>query len=88
MTLKNFFKNYAGADLVSIDGYVEEGRYDYFKKVPKSWLSDDNPNHYKPTTIVDAPWWDEVKNRQIKRWNIIGGYDRYPVEIVIELETP
>lgn len=86
MTLKNFFENYDGTDLVSIDGYVEEGHYDFFKQVPESWLSDDNPNHYKPTTIVDAPWWSEAKNRNIKSWKIIGGFQNAPTEIFIELE--
>ena len=86
MTLREFFSKYDGRDLVSIKGYVEEGRYDYHKIVPKSWLSNDNPNYYEPTTIANEPWWPEIKNKTIKRWTIIGGYDRAPVEICIELK--
>ena len=48
-------------------------------------LSDDNPNHYKPTCIAEEPWWNEVKDREIKEWNIIGG-GMYKVELWIDLE--
>lgn len=48
-------------------------------------LSDNNPNHYKPTCIARESWWDKVKDREIKNWNIIGGgMDK--VELWINLE--
>lgn len=45
----------------------------------------DNPNHYKPTCIAKESWWNEVKDREIKEWNIIGG-GMYKVELWIDLE--
>lgn len=44
-----------------------------------------NPNHYKPTCIAEESWWNEVKDREIKEWNIIGG-GMYKVELWIDLE--
>lgn len=44
-----------------------------FREADEWELSDDNPNHYKPTCIAEEPWWNEVKDREIKEWNIIGG---------------
>jgi hypothetical protein len=35
--------------------------------------------------ITEESWWNEVKNRKIKHWNIIGG-GAYKVELTIELE--
>lgn len=40
---------------------------------------------YKPTCIAEEPWWNEVKDREIKEWNIIGG-GMYKVELWIDLE--
>ena len=62
--------------------------YDLYAKVETvqgKELSDDNPNHYKPTCIAEEPWWHEVKDREIKEWNIIGG-GAYKVELWIDLE--
>lgn len=39
----------------------------------------------KPTCIAKEPWWNEVKDREIKEWNIIGG-GMYKVELWIDLE--
>lgn len=39
----------------------------------KKTISDDNPNHYKPSCIANELLWNEVKDREIKVWNIIGG---------------
>ena len=69
----------------SIDGYCEEKRYDYYTDVDDDYLSDDNPNHYKPTCLARESWWNEVKDREIKSWNIIGG-GCYQVELCIALE--
>lgn len=72
-------------ECVSIEGYCEEAHYDYFREADEWELSDDNPNHYKPTCIAEEPWWNEVKDREIKEWNIIGG-GMYKVELWIDLE--
>lgn len=85
MILEDFLQNYGGNACISIDGYCEEESYDYFHDVEDWELSDDNPNHYKPTCIARETWWNEVKDREIKSWNIIGG-GCYPVELTITLE--
>lgn len=36
--------------------------------------------------IKNEPWWNEVKDRKVKAWYIIGG-GIYPVELDIELES-
>ena len=79
MTVQEFLQNYGGNECVSIEGYCEEKHYDYFREADEWELSDDNPNHYKPTCIAEEPWWNEVKDREIKEWNIIGG-GMYKVE--------
>ena len=56
-----------------------------YAEVDEDYLSDDNPNHYKPTCIAKEPWWNEVKDRKIKKWNIIGG-GMYKIELWIDLE--
>ncbi len=85
MTVQEFLQNYGGNECVSIEGYCEEKHYDYFREADEWELSDDNPNHYKPTCIAEEPWWNEVKDREIKEWNIIGG-GMYKVELCIYLE--
>ena len=86
MTLEEFLQNYGGNACISIDGYCEEANYDFWTDV-KDWeLSDNNPNHYKPTCIARESWWDKVKDREIKNWNIIGG-GMEKVELCINLET-
>ena len=85
MTLEEFLLKYGGNGCVSIEGYCEEASYDYYTEVDDDNLSDDNLNHYKPTCIAKEPWWNKVKDREIKRWNIIGG-GMYKVELWIDLE--
>ena len=85
MILEEFLENYRGNACISIDGYCEEKRYDYYTDVDDDYLSDDNPNHYKPTCLARESWWNEVKDREIKSWNIIGG-GCYQVELCIALE--
>lgn len=85
MTLEEFLQNYGGNACISIDGYCEEANYDFWTDVKDRELSDNNPNHYKPTCIARESWWDKVKDREIKNWNIIGGgMDK--VELWINLE--
>ena len=85
MTVEEFLQNYGGNKCVSIEGYCEEASYDYYAEVDEDYLSDANPNHYKLTCIAKEPWWNEVKDREIKEWNIIGG-GMYKVELWIDLE--
>lgn len=35
--------------------------------------------------IKNEPWWNEVKDRKVTAWDIIGG-GIYPVELIIEIE--
>lgn len=56
MTVQEFLQNYGGNECVSIEGYCEEKHYDYFREADEWELSDDNPNHYKPTCIAEEPW--------------------------------
>ena len=53
MAVKEFLQNYGGNECVSIEGYCEEEHYDYFREADEWELSDDNPNHYKPTCIAE-----------------------------------
>lgn len=85
MTLKEFLKNYGGNACVTIDGYCEEENYDYYEEVDEDYLPDDNPNHYQPTCIAEESWWSDIKDREIKSWNIIGG-GVYKVELCIALD--
>lgn len=85
MILEEFLQNYGGNACISIDGYCEEEHYDFWTDVEDWELSDDNPNHYKPTCIARESWWNEVKDMEIKSWNVIGG-GYYPVELTITLE--
>lgn len=56
MSLKEFFENYDGNAIISIEGYCEEASYDYYTEVDEEWLSDDNPNHYKPSCLAKESW--------------------------------
>ena len=86
LKLKDFIEIYGGGACISIDGYCEEASFDYYT-VPDDpdALSNNNPNHYQPTCLQLAPWWDEVKDRQVKRFNVLGG-GMYPLALSVELE--
>lgn len=88
MTLRNFIKLYTGNACISIEGYCEEKRYDYYLKPSKDDedFSGNNPNHYVPTCLAMESWWEEVKNRQVKSFGIIGGGTE-PTELWITLES-
>lgn len=74
MTVQEFLQNYGGNECVSIEGYCEEKHYDYFREADEWELSDDNPNHYKPTCIAEEPWWSQGPRNQgmehHRRWNV------------------
>ena len=97
MTLSEFLKNYGNNACISIDGYCEEARYDYvalpswvetdedMEEFEAEELSGNNPNHYVPDCLFKEEWWDEVKDREVSHWNIIGG-GIYKVELCITLK--
>ncbi|WP_432628778.1 hypothetical protein [Brotaphodocola sp.] len=85
MTLEEFLQSYGGNVCISIDGYCEEENYDFWTDVEDWRLSEDNSNHYKSTCIVRESWWNEVKDKEIESWNIIGGgIDK--IELWVKLE--
>lgn len=63
MTVEKFLQNYGGNECVSIEGYCEEASYDYYAEVDEDFLSDDNPNHYKPTCVLT---WRKNNGKQDK----------------------
>lgn len=98
MTVTEFFEGYErGSALITIGGYCEEKRYDYLslsdwveddydmKEFEKEALSGNNPNHYIATCLFREPWWDKIKDCEIKKWGIIGG-GMDPVELYIDLD--
>lgn len=87
MTLNELMEVYTGNACISIDGYCDEARYDYFTKPDKADEDSigNNPNCYVPSCLVNEPWWEEVKDREVGRIVIIGG-GTYLVELYIELK--
>lgn len=85
MTVKEFLRNHFGGDAcLSIQGYCEEEYYDYLRE-PYEWeLSDDKSNRYKSSYISEEPWWNEVKDMEIKEWTVLGG-GMYEIELYIYL---
>lgn len=79
MILEDFLQNYGGNACITIDGYCEEESYDYYTD------DDDDDDDTTTTYLTRESWWNEVKDREIKSWNIIGG-GCYPVELAITLE--
>lgn len=87
MTLEEFLKPFDGGACISIEGYCDESNYDYIM-LPDEEEEDflgNNPNHYIPSCLVKETWYEKVKNKEVKRWVIIGG-GRSPVELYIEVE--
>ena len=75
MTLENLLRNYGGNACLTIDGYCNEKYYDF-----DSDFEDEN------SQVTKESWWNEVKDREVKFWNIIGGDCDCPVELAVELE--
>lgn len=96
MTLKNLLKNYNNNGCLTVEGYCNEKKYDYL--LYPDWvktesdksdfyednLSGNNPNHYVSECLFLEPWWNEVKNRKIDNWSILGG-PGYKLELYITL---
>jgi hypothetical protein len=38
--------------------------------IPREFLSDDNPNHYRSTCITLEDWWPDVEDRKVESWGI------------------
>jgi len=87
MVLREFLKTYGNGACISIEGYCEGKRYDYLELPDENEedFSGNNPNGYVPRCLAKESWYEEVKDRKIKRWNIIGG-GGCRVELTIELE--
>lgn len=75
MKLKNFMKLYTGNASITIDGYCDEERYDYYLLPPKEVedFSGDNQNRYIPPCLELESWWDEVKDLQVDIFSILNG---------------
>lgn len=88
MTLENFMKLYKGNASISIDGYCEEATYAYYllPDPDEEDFTGDNPNHYIPSCLAREPWWNEIKDRQVEEFTIIGG-GMYNVELCIQLKS-
>lgn len=87
LTLEEFLSLYTNnTATVSIKGYCEEASFDYLL-LPEDEedLSDNNPNHYKPTCMALESWWNEAKGKTVKYFSVIGG-GSYPIELCITLE--
>ena len=74
MTLGEFLKNYGNNAYISIKRYSEEAQYDYVA-LP-SWVQDeDGMAEFEddvPDCLFKERWWDEVKEREVVHWNLIG----------------
>lgn len=88
MTLNELMKVYAGNACITIDGYCDEAKYDYFTMPDEAEedFSGDNPNYYIPNCLVNETWWAEVKDREVEQIVIIGG-GMYSVELFIKLKS-
>lgn len=87
MTLKELMEVYTGNACLSIGGYCEEARYDYYT-MPDEVEEDfkgNNPNHYIPRCLARESWYETVKNQEISRITVIGG-GVYQTEMCIELK--
>ena len=93
MTIEEFFSSYNGeAACISIEQYCEEERYDYYaipdwiksEEELKEFLAEYNPQLYTPSCLFMEPWWNDIKDREVQRWNIIGG-SGYPMELTIKV---
>lgn len=87
MKLSEVVEVYTGNALISIEGYCEEKRYDYYAmpSIEEEDFTGNNPNHYIPSCLAKESWYEEVKDKTIAKLSIIGG-GRYPVELSIELK--
>lgn len=87
MTLRELMEVYTGNACISIKGYCEEARYDYYT-MPDETEEDfkgNNPNRYIPSCIAREEWWGEVKDKEIVKITVIGG-GMYKVELRIWLK--
>ena len=87
ITLEDFIQLYDGSACLTIDGFCDEMRYDYYM-VPDDPddLSADNPNHYQPTCLALEPWWPDVRFCYVKSFKVLPDDGCYSTELIIHLE--
>lgn len=92
MKLYEYLKNFKGGAYLTITGYCEEKRYDYYLapldeygQLDESVFSSNNPNHYIPSCLEKEPWWNEVANREVLQWGIIGD-GLYKMKVYFDLQ--
>lgn len=95
MTIAEFLANYNGGkaciSIKSIKEYCEEERYDFYAipdwiKDKEEFLTKNDQKQDIPSCLFLEPWWDEIKDREVQRWNIIGG-NGYPIELRIRIAS-
>lgn len=87
MSLEEFIKMYDGNASITIEGYCNRKEYDYYLLTEKDIedFSGNNPNHYIPACLERETWWDEVKDRKVARFAVIGS-GIYMMELSVYLE--
>jgi hypothetical protein len=87
MTLKNFLKNYSFNYKVSVSIYEPAPFYDEESGEIKSpsILYCDQASYSRYDKIRSIESWKKIKNRKVKRWNIIGDPKR-SIQLIIELK--
>lgn len=87
MTLNDFMQVFKGGACISIEGYCEEERYDYFALPDRDEedFSGNNPNRYVPSCLEKEPWYEQVRYRKVKRIVVMGD-EMCKRELYIELE--
>lgn len=97
MTIAEFLANYNGGNacisIKDIKEYCEEEKYDFYaipdwikdkKDFLEEFLTEDNQKLDIPSCLFLESWWDDIKDREVQSWNIIGG-NGYPMELSIRL---
>lgn len=70
MTVQNFLESYGGNACVTIEGYCEEKIVSYCDT----------------SCFEKESWWEEVCDKKIEMWNVIGGGD-YKSEVYISIKN-
>lgn len=88
MSLGDLMNVYTGNACITIDGYCEEMKYDYYTMPDEDEeaFSSDNPNHYTMSCIAKESWYEQIKDRTIAALTVIGG-GMYKTEMYIKLEN-
>ena len=92
MTVSEFLKTFTNSARISIEGYCEENSYEYLA-LP-SWadtieeFDEECSRIYnrKYDCIFYEKWWDDVKDKEIKEWSVLGGFPGANLEVWIDLK--